>query len=94
MCSAAVITFDCGAFATTMPRFVAASTSTLSTPTPARPIARIAHCGYFAPFDIVITFAAFEMTLRELGHEVELGAGVAAAQRVFAEAGVPLGSPA
>ena len=40
MCSAAVITFDCGALATTMPRRVAASTSTLSIPTPARPIAR------------------------------------------------------
>src|SRR4051812_23119183 len=37
VCSAAVITFDCGAFATTTPRLVAASTSTLSTPTPARP---------------------------------------------------------
>jgi serine---pyruvate transaminase len=57
-------------------------------------IARIAHCGYFGAFDVVVTVAAFEMTLRELGHEVELGAGVAAAQRVFLEAGVPLGSPA
>ena len=46
-------------------------------------IARIAHCGYFGPFDIVVTVSALEMTLRELGHEVELGAGVAAAQRVF-----------
>ncbi|HKF79873.1 MAG TPA: alanine--glyoxylate aminotransferase family protein [Thermoleophilaceae bacterium] len=53
-------------------------------------IARIAHCGYFGAFDIVVTISAFEMTLRELGHEVELGAGVAAAQRVFLEAGVPL----
>jgi serine---pyruvate transaminase len=57
-------------------------------------IARIAHCGYFGAFDVVITIAAFEMTLRELGHEVELGAGVAAAQRAFLEAGVPLASPA
>src|SRR5918999_935284 len=40
VCSAAVITFDCGAFATTTPRFVAASTSTLSTPTPAPGAAR------------------------------------------------------
>src|SRR5215210_90182 len=39
VCSAAVITFDCGAFATITPRLVAASTSTLSTPTPARPTA-------------------------------------------------------
>jgi aspartate aminotransferase-like enzyme len=52
-------------------------------------IARIAHCGYFGAFDIVVTIAALEMTLSQLGHEVELGAGVAAAQRVFLEAGVP-----
>jgi serine---pyruvate transaminase len=57
-------------------------------------IARIAHCGYFGAFDIVVTIAALEMTLRELGHEVELGAGVAAAQRVFLDAGVPVSSPA
>ena len=57
-------------------------------------IARIAHCGYFGAFDIVITMAAFEMTLRQLGHEAELGTGVAAAQRVFLEAGVPLAQPA
>jgi aspartate aminotransferase-like enzyme len=57
-------------------------------------IARIAHCGYFGAFDIVVTIAGFEMTLRELGHEVELGAGVAAAQRVFLDAGVPVSSPA
>ncbi len=57
-------------------------------------IARIAHCGYFGAFDIVVTVAAFEMTLRRLGHEAELGAGVAAAQRVFLEAGVPLATPA
>jgi serine---pyruvate transaminase len=57
-------------------------------------IARIAHCGYFGAFDIVVTIAALELTLRELGHEIELGAGVAAAQRVFAEAGVPVSSPA
>src|SRR5215211_2393404 len=37
-CSAADTTVDSGAFATTIPRRVAASTSTLSTPTPARPI--------------------------------------------------------
>ena len=52
-------------------------------------IVRIAHCGYYGAFDIIASVAALEMTLRELGHEVELGAGVAAAQRVFLEAGVP-----
>jgi serine---pyruvate transaminase len=57
-------------------------------------IARIAHCGYFGGFDIVVTIAALEMTLRDLGHEVELGSGVAASQRVFLEAGVPLAAPA
>jgi aspartate aminotransferase-like enzyme len=53
-------------------------------------IARIAHCGYYGAFDIVTTIAALEMTLKELGADVELGAGVAAAQRVFLEAGVPV----
>jgi aspartate aminotransferase-like enzyme len=57
-------------------------------------IARVAHCGYFGAFDIVTTVAAFEMTLRELGADVELGAGVGAAQRVFLEAGVPAAAPA
>jgi aspartate aminotransferase-like enzyme len=57
-------------------------------------IARIAHCGYFGPFDIVTTISALEMTLRELGHDLELGAGVGAAQGVFLEAGVPAGAPA
>ena len=57
-------------------------------------IARVAHCGYFGAHDIVVTMAAFELTLRELGHELELGAGVAAAQRVFFEAGVPVAQPA
>jgi serine---pyruvate transaminase len=53
-------------------------------------IARIAHCGYFGAFDIIVTVSALEMTLRELGHEAEPGTGVAAAQRVFSDAGVAL----
>jgi aspartate aminotransferase-like enzyme len=57
-------------------------------------LARIAHCGYFGAFDILVTVAGLEMTLSELGCELELGAGVAAAQRVFVEAGVPVSSPA
>jgi serine---pyruvate transaminase len=56
-------------------------------------IARIAHCGYFGPFDIVVTLSALEMTLRELGHDVELGTGVAAAEAVLLE-GIPLAAPA
>ena len=53
-------------------------------------IARVAHCGYYGAFDIITTVSAFEMVLSELGADVELGAGVAAAQRVFLEAGVPV----
>ena len=53
-------------------------------------IVRIAHCGYFGAFDIIVTISALEMTLRELGHQAEPGAGVAAAQRVFSDAGVAL----
>jgi aspartate aminotransferase-like enzyme len=53
-------------------------------------IARIAHCGYFGAFDIITTIAGFEMAMRELGHDLELGAGVAAAQQVFLEAGAPV----
>ncbi|MBA2240193.1 MAG: alanine--glyoxylate aminotransferase family protein [Solirubrobacterales bacterium] len=51
-------------------------------------IARIAHCGYFGAFDIVVALSALEMALADLGHELERGAAVGAAQRVFAEAGV------
>jgi aspartate aminotransferase-like enzyme len=57
-------------------------------------ILRIAHTGYFGAFDIITSVAAVEMALSDLGHDVEIGAGVAAAQRVFQEAGVPAGAPA
>jgi aspartate aminotransferase-like enzyme len=52
-------------------------------------ILRIAHCGYFGAFDILTSLSGLEMVLAQLGHEVEFGAGVGAAQRVFVEAGVP-----
>jgi aspartate aminotransferase-like enzyme len=51
-------------------------------------ILRIAHTGYFGAFDIVVSLAGLEMTLAQLGHDVELGAGPGAAQQVFLEAGV------
>jgi aspartate aminotransferase-like enzyme len=57
-------------------------------------IARIAHTGYFGAFDILTTVSALEMTLSDLGHQVDLGAGVGAAQGVFLEAGVPAAAPA
>jgi len=53
-------------------------------------ILRIAHCGYFGAFDVLTILAGLELVLHELGADVELGSGVAAAQRVFAEAGVPV----
>jgi len=56
-------------------------------------ILRIAHSGYFGAFDILISLAGLEQVLVELGHEVELGAGVGAAQRVFLEAGVGAVAP-
>jgi aspartate aminotransferase-like enzyme len=52
-------------------------------------ILRIAHCGYFGAFDILTSLSGLEMALAQLGHEVEFGAGVAAAQKVFLDAGVP-----
>jgi serine---pyruvate transaminase len=52
-------------------------------------IIRVAHCGYFGAFDILTSLSGLEMALSQLGHEVEHGAGVGAAQRVFLEAGVP-----
>jgi aspartate aminotransferase-like enzyme len=52
-------------------------------------ILRIAHCGYFGAFDILTSLSGIEMVLAQLGHDVEHGTGVGAAQRVFLEAGVP-----
>jgi serine---pyruvate transaminase len=52
-------------------------------------IVRIAHCGYYGAFDIVVAVTALEMALRDLGHDAEPGAGAAAAQRVFAQRGAP-----
>jgi aspartate aminotransferase-like enzyme len=51
-------------------------------------ILRIAHCGYFGAFDILTSLSGLEIALQQLGHEIEQGAGVGAAQRVFLEAGV------
>ena len=53
-------------------------------------VVRIAHCGYFGAFDVLISLSGLELALRELGADVELGGGVTAAQHVFAEAGVPV----
>jgi aspartate aminotransferase-like enzyme len=57
-------------------------------------ILRIAHCGYFGAFDILTSLAGLEIALAQLGHDVEFGAGSAAAQKVFLDAGVPAPSAA
>lgn len=46
-------------------------------------IFRIGHLGYFGEFDIIVTLAALEMTLAELGYTFERGAGIKAAESVF-----------
>jgi aspartate aminotransferase-like enzyme len=51
-------------------------------------VLRIAHIGYFGGFDIVTAIAALEMALTKFGARVELGAGVAAAEKVLV-AGLP-----
>jgi aspartate aminotransferase-like enzyme len=47
-------------------------------------IIRLAHMGYVDQFDILAAIAGVELVLKEMGHPVELGSGLAAAQRVFA----------
>ncbi len=46
-------------------------------------IFRMAHLGYMGKFDIIIGLSAIEMALTELGHSIELGAGVKAAEKFF-----------
>jgi aspartate aminotransferase-like enzyme len=52
-------------------------------------IIRLAHMGYIDAFDVLAALSALELTLLEMGHTLEPGAGVAAAQRVLAEVSVP-----
>ena len=46
---------------------------------------RIAHLGYMADTDILMTISALEMALIELGVKIKQGAGVMAAQKVLME---------
>jgi aspartate aminotransferase-like enzyme len=48
-------------------------------------IIRFSHMGYVDAFDTLGAIAALELTLAALGHKVTIGAGVSAAQKVFAE---------
>jgi serine---pyruvate transaminase len=47
---------------------------------------RIGHLGHYDRFDIVRCLAALELTLEEMGYPTKRGAGVAAAEGVFASA--------
>jgi aspartate aminotransferase-like enzyme len=49
-------------------------------------IFRIAHLGYFDVADLFSLVAALELILSANGHPVEFGSGVAAVQKVYAEA--------
>jgi aspartate aminotransferase-like enzyme len=46
-------------------------------------IFRIAHLGYFDDFDMLVVIGAVERGLHDLGAKIELGKGLAAAQRSF-----------
>jgi aspartate aminotransferase-like enzyme len=46
-------------------------------------IVRVGHMGYFDELDVVAGLAALELVLAELGHEVEPGRAVTAAQQVL-----------
>ena len=48
-------------------------------------IFRIAHLGYMGGFDVIISLAALEMTLSDLGFKFDKGAGVKAAETVLQE---------
>jgi aspartate aminotransferase-like enzyme len=49
-------------------------------------IIRLAHMGYIDQFDVLAGLSGVELVLREMGHPVEPGKGVAAAQKVLAGA--------
>src|SRR5713101_2774435 len=48
-------------------------------------IFRIGHMGYVDDFDVTTALAALEQVLYELGQPVDFGAGLRAAQKIFAE---------
>lgn len=46
-------------------------------------IIRIAHLGWMNENDVIVAISAFERGLAEIGYDLELGTGVAAAQKIF-----------
>ncbi len=55
-------------------------------------IFRLGHCGWVNELDVVLMIAALERGLTELGIDIEVGSGVAAAQRSFLATGVEVGA--
>jgi aspartate aminotransferase-like enzyme len=49
-------------------------------------VIRLGHMGYIDQFDVLAALSGVELVLREMGHAVEPGRGVGAAQKVWAEA--------
>ena len=45
----------------------------------------MSHMGFVDPIDTIGLIGAMEQSLHALGHKFQIGAGVAAAQKVFAE---------
>ncbi len=48
-------------------------------------IIRLAHMGYIDQFDILAALSGVELVLMQMGHPIEPGVGLSAAQRVFAQ---------
>jgi aspartate aminotransferase-like enzyme len=48
-------------------------------------IIRLGHMGYIDQFDVLAALAGVELVLKEMGHPIEVGKGVAAAQQVWAK---------
>jgi aspartate aminotransferase-like enzyme len=49
-------------------------------------IFRVGHMGHIDQFDVLAAISGVELVLRQMGYSVDPGVGIAAAQRVFAQA--------
>ena len=56
-------------------------------------VVRIGHLGALNELEVLATVAGVELTLRECGLDLDLGRGVAACQRVFAQGAAVAGAP-
>ncbi len=52
-------------------------------------IVRMAHCGYYGAFDIIVALTGLEMALIDLGYDAKPGSAAGAAEKVLIEAGSP-----